>query len=248
MRPKVSGRERMTMTDARHEDGDAIVPTRLKSAMTGSLAEKMMKSMGWKEGQGLGKNNEGIVKHVTVERRLDGQGLGLELDNGGNSAFGTTATGFSNALAALSAKYGAPEDDADSSDESDSDESEPRRTVKRTKKFVAPRGHHKKKDLKTVASSDMKAILGTASSGSQAGAGETGGETAPTPKKSKKTSKKRAAEEDASSDAAPVVEERPKRRKTKDEDDAAAAAAAKAEKKKRKAEKKARKARKAAKE
>ena len=163
----------MSSSSSAEEDGPPV-PTRTKSALTGSLAEKMMKSMGWKEGQGLGKTGEGITTHVTVERRLEGQGLGLELDSGGNSAFGSTQAGFSSALASLSAKYGAPGDAADDSDASSDDdddeeeEEETRRPVKRTKKFVAPRGHHKKKDLKSVDASDLRAILGGASSSSGA--------------------------------------------------------------------------------
>ena len=215
----------MSSSSAAADDADGPpVPTRTQSALTGSLAEKMMKSMGWKEGQGLGKKGEGIVKHVTVERRLEGQGLGLELDGGGNTAFGTTASGFSNALASLSAKYGAPADAASSSDESSDDEEERRRrAAKRSKKFVAPRGHHKKKDLKAVGENDLKAILG------QAAAPE---------KKKKREKKTRAAAEDADDATPPPVVEKKKKNKKKreaadDDDDAAA------RKKARKAAKKA---------
>ena len=207
----------MSSSSAAADDADGPpVPTRTQSALTGSLAEKMMKSMGWKEGQGLGKKGEGIVKHVTVERRLEGQGLGLELDGGGNTAFGTTASGFSNALASLSAKYGAPADAA-----SDDEEERRRRAAKRSKKFVAPRGHHKKKDLKAVGENDLKAILG------QAAAPE---------KKKKREKKKRVAADDADDATPPPVVEKKKKKKREaadDDDDAAA------RKKARKAAKKA---------
>lgn len=197
------------------------IPTRRVSALKGSLAERMMKSMGWEEGKGLGKNAEGITKHITVERRLEGQGLGLELDTGGNSAFSSTTTGFSNALASLSKKYGAPAPD-------DGDGDAPRRKSARAKKFVAPRGHHKKKDLATVAATDMAAILGgrpdpfaraaAARAARPAAAAAANDENSPVAdaaaaKQAKKEKKKRKREEAAAAEAEAEAAEAKKKRK-----------------------------------
>ena len=41
-----------------------------------SFAEKMLKKFGWKEGQGLGKYNQGIINPVDVKQRVQGSGLG----------------------------------------------------------------------------------------------------------------------------------------------------------------------------
>ena len=40
------------------------LPTRTQSALAGSLAERMMKRMGWSEGQGLGKREQGHSNNV----------------------------------------------------------------------------------------------------------------------------------------------------------------------------------------
>ncbi len=40
------------------------------------IALKLMEKMGWKEGQGLGKNETGLVKHIVVAKREENLGLG----------------------------------------------------------------------------------------------------------------------------------------------------------------------------
>uniref|UniRef100_A0A0N5AA43 G-patch domain-containing protein n=1 Tax=Syphacia muris TaxID=451379 RepID=A0A0N5AA43_9BILA len=41
-----------------------------------NIGNKLLKSMGWTEGTGIGKNNQGIVAPITAERRVEGAGLG----------------------------------------------------------------------------------------------------------------------------------------------------------------------------
>ena len=67
----------MSSSSSAEEDGPPV-PTRTKSALTGSLAEKMMKSMGWKEGQGLGKREDGIAKPILPKKREQQVGLGAD--------------------------------------------------------------------------------------------------------------------------------------------------------------------------
>ena len=45
------------------------------------LAYKMVSKMGWAEGQGLGKNNDGITKHLWTKKRGDSIGIGAENSN-----------------------------------------------------------------------------------------------------------------------------------------------------------------------
>lgn len=41
-----------------------------------NIGSKMLKAMGWSEGQGLGRSNQGTSTIIEVERRVTGAGLG----------------------------------------------------------------------------------------------------------------------------------------------------------------------------
>ena len=41
-----------------------------------SFAQKMMRRMGWQEGQGLGKDQQGMKEHIKVKQRLEEEGIG----------------------------------------------------------------------------------------------------------------------------------------------------------------------------
>ncbi|KGN50056.1 uncharacterized protein LOC101213045 isoform X1 [Cucumis sativus] len=53
-----------------------------------SAAFRLMKQMGWEEGEGLGKDKQGIKGHVRVKNKQDTAGIGTEKQN--NWAFDTT--------------------------------------------------------------------------------------------------------------------------------------------------------------
>nr|GMC98165.1 G patch domain-containing protein 4 isoform X1 [Ipomoea batatas] len=53
-----------------------------------SAAFRLMKQMGWEEGEGLGKDKQGIKGHVRVKNKQDTAGIGTEQPN--NWAFDTT--------------------------------------------------------------------------------------------------------------------------------------------------------------
>ncbi|XP_054824187.1 G-patch domain-containing protein 1 [Prosopis cineraria] len=62
-----------------------------------SAAFRLMKQMGWEEGEGLGKDKQGIKGHVRVQNKQDTVGIGVEKPN--NWAFDTTQ--FDNILKRL---------------------------------------------------------------------------------------------------------------------------------------------------
>jgi hypothetical protein len=70
-----------------------------------SFAMKQMEKMGWKEGQGLGKNESGIVKHIVAKKRDTNIGLGgneeevVNLpDNWWHDAFATNLSNMKNKM------------------------------------------------------------------------------------------------------------------------------------------------------
>ncbi|TYJ46389.1 hypothetical protein E1A91_A02G117900v1 [Gossypium mustelinum] len=46
-----------------------------------SAAFRLMKQMGWEEGEGLGKDKQGIKGHVRVKNKQDTTGIGLDKPN-----------------------------------------------------------------------------------------------------------------------------------------------------------------------
>lgn len=51
-----------------------------------NIGNKMLKAMGWSEGQGLGKSNTGTTSIVEVQRRVTSAGLGVR-----GATYGATA-------------------------------------------------------------------------------------------------------------------------------------------------------------
>lgn len=49
-----------------------------KGSKISNFAQKQMEKMGWTEGMGLGKQGEGIVKHIVAVKRDENEGLGTK--------------------------------------------------------------------------------------------------------------------------------------------------------------------------
>ena len=48
---------------------------------------KLLQKMGWKEGKGMGKNEDGIATHVRATRKYKDLGIGAKVDTTGNSTW-----------------------------------------------------------------------------------------------------------------------------------------------------------------
>lgn len=86
------------------------------------LAYKLVAKMGWAEGQGLGKDNHGISKHLWTKKRTDVVGLGAEASNDWGAHSVQTNT-YNSLLAKLDVIVN-NSDDSDSSSSSDEDADE----------------------------------------------------------------------------------------------------------------------------
>ncbi|KAK8811511.1 hypothetical protein WA158_003245 [Blastocystis sp. Blastoise] len=70
-----------------------------------SFGFKMMKQMGWKEGEGLGKDGTGTTTHIRAAVRQENLGLGNFEGDLANAGFLTTIAGFDDVLKNLSNAY-----------------------------------------------------------------------------------------------------------------------------------------------
>jgi hypothetical protein len=57
-----------------HRLGSSLIES--NATKPSAYAMKLMQKMGWKEGQGLGRHEDGIAKHITLSKRDDNLGLG----------------------------------------------------------------------------------------------------------------------------------------------------------------------------
>ncbi|MED6191490.1 hypothetical protein PIB30_000588 [Stylosanthes scabra] len=124
-----------------------------------SAAFRLMKQMGWEEGEGLGKEKQGIKGYVRVQNKQDTIGIGLEKPN--NWAFDTTQ--FDNILKRL--KVQAPQ-----SEDSGIEESKPNVETKTSvplddqdsvSKNTRPQGRYKRRERgKLVSEYSLKDLEG----------------------------------------------------------------------------------------
>lgn len=67
---------------------------------------RMLQKMGWTEGKGLGKNEDGIAENVKVAKKSNNLGLGATLDSTGSAGWNSTAMNFNSLLEGLTKAYG----------------------------------------------------------------------------------------------------------------------------------------------
>ncbi|AEE34177.1 D111/G-patch domain-containing protein [Arabidopsis thaliana] len=128
-----------------------------------SAAFKLMKSMGWEEGEGLGKDKQGIKGYVRVTNKQDTSGVGLDKPN--PWAFDTTQ--FDNILKKLKVqaaptKTSKNDDDKEDESEDDAVKSEPAK-LKTVAKVTRPQGRYKRREkgklVNSYSSKDLEGIL-----------------------------------------------------------------------------------------
>ena len=91
----------------------------------GEWAKNMMKKMGWTEGKGIGKKEDGIVKHIKVDKKDNNDGLGavdIDVLNNPQCSIEHWAQTFDSVK--VNIRCGSSDEDDDSDSSSDSSDSE----------------------------------------------------------------------------------------------------------------------------
>ncbi|KAJ8626322.1 hypothetical protein MRB53_019629 [Persea americana] len=124
-----------------------------------SAAFRLMKQMGWQEGEGLGKDKQGIKGHLRVKNKQDTTGVGLD-KAANNWAFDTSQ--FDNILKRLKVQVAEPNSEETDDLQVDTHESTPK--VDPTVKATRPQGRYKKRErgklVNAYSASDLQGILG----------------------------------------------------------------------------------------
>merc|ERR1711934_1298544 len=112
---------------------------------------RMLQKMGWSEGKGLGKNEDGEKTFVKTARRPDNEGLGIETDLVGDKHFNKTMSDFDKLLAGLS------ESNSTSNKKSTKKKRKKRALTANTK---AHQSRIRSKNVRTYSKQDLSVILG----------------------------------------------------------------------------------------
>eukprot|EP00873_Tetraselmis_striata_P023311 jgi/Tetstr1/443575/TSEL_031574.t1 len=79
-----------------------IAPERYEGVEKSSFGFKLLETMGWSEGQGLGREKQGIKKHITAKKKFDNLGVGTNEADKRNQDWTLQMVGFSSVLKSLS--------------------------------------------------------------------------------------------------------------------------------------------------
>ncbi|XP_057521147.1 G-patch domain-containing protein 1 isoform X2 [Amaranthus tricolor] len=125
-----------------------------------SAAFRLMKQMGWEEGEGIGKDKQGIKGYIRVQNKQDTNGIGVEKSN--PWAFDTTQ--FDNILKKLKVQAADTniEVKEDKDNEASTEACEPT-LAEKTLKVTRPQGRYKKRErgklVHTYSAKDLDGIL-----------------------------------------------------------------------------------------
>ncbi|KAI3716749.1 hypothetical protein L1987_67850 [Smallanthus sonchifolius] len=124
-----------------------------------SAAFRLMKQMGWEEGEGLGKEKQGIKGHVRVTNKQDTVGIGLDKPN----AWAFDTTQFDGILKKLKVQATVIEQDDDDDDDDDQETESPKVDSKTTVKATRPQGRYKRREkgkhVRAYSAKDLEGIL-----------------------------------------------------------------------------------------
>ncbi|XP_071708284.1 G-patch domain-containing protein 1-like [Rutidosis leptorrhynchoides] len=118
-----------------------------------SAAFRLMKQMGWEEGEGLGKEKQGIKGHVRVKNKQDTVGIGLDKPN----AWAFDTTQFDGILKKLKVQAAVVENNDDLEPDS------PKEAIKMTVKATRPQGRYQRREkgkhVRGYSVQDLEGIL-----------------------------------------------------------------------------------------
>ncbi|ETW09252.1 hypothetical protein H310_01651 [Aphanomyces invadans] len=134
---------------------------------TSKFGYKMLEKMGWKAGQGVGKDLQGQATHVTIVKRTEGLGIGCSLKQAEVTGWSSTSSNFADVLAALNKSYGTAATTADSCKPAKKEKKAKKESKKENKKTSISRRilYAKRINNKNATAYDAKAmaaILGDA--------------------------------------------------------------------------------------
>lgn len=123
---------------------------------------KMLQKMGWTEGKGLGKHEDGVSEHVKVAKKSNNLGLGATYDSSGAAGWASAAVSFNGVLEALGKAYGGSGD----AEKKKADKKMKKKAKKAEKKRRAKGGE----DADESSSSSSSSGEGVSAAGSSVGA------------------------------------------------------------------------------
>ncbi|KAI3713437.1 hypothetical protein L1987_72014 [Smallanthus sonchifolius] len=130
-------------------------PLRFVGVPKNSAAFRLMKQMGWEEGEGLGKDKQGIKGYVRVTNKQDTLGVGLEKPN----AWAFDTTQFDNILKKLKVQAAEIKNDKDDDEQTNRSKDSSETTTKATR----PQGRYKRRErgklVNAYSSHDLEGIL-----------------------------------------------------------------------------------------
>lgn len=125
-----------------------------------SAAFRLMKQMGWEEGEGIGKDKQGIKGYIRVQNKQDNTGIGIEKVN--PWAFDTTQ--FDDILKKLKVQSAEPKDEV-KEDNDDQENAGASNVVEAAKpvKLTRPQGRYTKRErgkrVQSYSAKDLEGIL-----------------------------------------------------------------------------------------